>query len=933
MHVLALVDLMWSDSTGQGATRAVKQLQLAAEATPDSPVLLSDLAAAYLVRAEQGGSLLDVQQAIEAASRAVELDSTCPPARFNLALALDRLMLDTQATAAWRAAWTADPESAWGDEAMLHVRRLTSTQPPWRSAERALAESAGRFPQEARLFAMDSLLDWWGEAVLRRDPGAAAHLHNAEIIGVALTRRGGDRSVADMVSAIHRHSRDSVATVRLARAHTLYARAKRYVDVRHGPGALARWDSIGSIQEASPALSLWIQYWRGVSLFYANRGKEAASVFPELLQQTDTIRYPALAGRLFWSLGTPQLREGGYPTARDQFTAATRFFVLAGEREHLGSVQELQGEALFGLGDEARAYAHMRDALQTLRPYRSSQWLHNLLYAVSQAATVRGLNRASVWLQEEDVAVAMAVPRRPGVRAEALLARARSLAGAGTLVDAQRDIDRAGALLDSIEAPFEREWQGVQLRFAQAGIWVHTRPALAVAVLDSVLGFYRQQVRSRAVASFTYRAEARLSTGDVSGAVVDLDSAAALIGAFAGGIRDASERAVALANGRRVFERLVMLYVRQGQTTQALATLERARVAFGEEDRGNRGTSAVPATPSPQVVVDYALVGDTLLTFVLRGGAVRLHRQVLDGAELTATIGRANTALEQHLDPASLHPPLELLFERLIRPIAAWLHPDEPVVVVADGELGEVPFVALRDRSRDQYLVQRHVLRFASSLADAVRIDTATAATTGPALFVADPEFSAAEHPALPRLPRTAAEVQRIAARYPGAIELIDSVATRDTILSLLPRARLFHFAGHAIFDADRPSRSYLVVAARAGKPGRIGPAALDSLDLRGVRLVVLSACETQRSGTGRRGGFAGLSEAFLTSGADGVVGSLWKVREDLTQALMEEFHTAYRTSGDAAAALRTAQLRLLASPDAARRSPAAWAGFRYAGK
>jgi CHAT domain-containing protein/tetratricopeptide (TPR) repeat protein len=930
MHVLALGDLLWVDAEGHAAVRAVEQLQMATEAAPPSAALLSDLAAAYLVRAEHGGSLLDLHQALEAAGRALEMDSTYPPARYNLALTLDRLMLDTQATVAWRAAVAADPASAWGGEAALQVRRLTAPRPPWRSAERPLAESASRFPQEARQFAMDTLLGHWGEAVLRRDPQAGAYLRDADVIGTALVARGGDRSVADLVSAIQLHSRDSAATARLARAHALYARAQGYVEVRRGSAALTRWDSIPDVKQASPVLALWMRYWRGVSLFYADRGKEATPLFADVLQRVDTVRQPALAGRVLWSLGTPFLRAGDYSVARDRFSAAARLFTRAGEREHLGSVQELQAEALFGLGDEEQAYARMRDGLETLRPYRCSQWLHNLLYSLSQAATVRGLNHASVWLQEEDVAVAMAVPHRPGLRAEALLARARSLTAAGTLDRAQRDIDRARALLDSIESPYEQNWQATQLRFAQAGMWVRTHPERAVTMLDSVLGFYRGNVSSRAVASFAYRADARLSMSQLSGATADLDSAAALIGGFTTSIRDVSERAVALANGRRVFERLVMLYVRQGRPADALATLERARVAFGEGDGARDAVPGVSAAPPGQVVVDYALAGDTLLTFVLRGRVVQLHRQTLDGAELAATARRARTALERHAGPGELHPPLELLFDRLIRPIAAWLRSGEPVVLVADGELGEIPFAALRDSSRNQFLVQRHVLRNAFSLADAVR--TGQASSAAASVFVADPEFSAAEHPTLPRLPHSATEVQRISQAYPRPIRLVGPAAGRDTLLALLPRARLFHFAGHAIFDADRPSRSYLVVASRPGEPGRIGPAALDSLDLGGVRLVVLSACETQRSATGRPGGFAGLSEAFLEAGAGGVVGSLWKVREESTQALMEEFHRAWRASGDAAAALRTAQLRLLASPEAALRSPAAWAGFRYAG-
>jgi CHAT domain-containing protein len=62
-------------------------------------------------------------------------------------------------------------------------------------------------------------------------------------------------------------------------------------------------------------------------------------------------------------------------------------------------------------------------------------------------------------------------------------------------------------------------------------------------------------------------------------------------------------------------------------------------------------------------------------------------------------------------------------------------------------------------------------------------------------------------------------------------------------------------------------------------------------------------------------------------------VGSLWEVDDRLTRPLMMEFHRAWRTTGNGPAALRAAQLRLLASPDRRERSPAAWAGFRYAGQ
>jgi CHAT domain-containing protein len=118
----------------------------------------------------------------------------------------------------------------------------------------------------------------------------------------------------------------------------------------------------------------------------------------------------------------------------------------------------------------------------------------------------------------------------------------------------------------------------------------------------------------------------------------------------------------------------------------------------------------------------------------------------------------------------------------------------------------------------------------------------------------------------------------------------------------------------------------------RAGG-GRLGSAEIAGMDLRGVRLVVLSACQTLRGRQGRSGGFAGLAGAFLSAGAGGVVGTVWQVEDGSTQPLMAEFHRAWRASGDGAGALRQAQLHLLRSADPALRNPAAWAAFRYTGR
>jgi CHAT domain-containing protein len=144
----------------------------------------------------------------------------------------------------------------------------------------------------------------------------------------------------------------------------------------------------------------------------------------------------------------------------------------------------------------------------------------------------------------------------------------------------------------------------------------------------------------------------------------------------------------------------------------------------------------------------------------------------------------------------------------------------------------------------------------------------------------------------------------------------------------------MVHFAGHAVFDDARPERSYLVLApSRDDASGRLTAAELARLDLRRVRLVVLSACRTTRTGHSRGAGYSGLSGALLAAGASGTIGSTWDVDDRSTGELMAAFHDAHRRGMNPRDALRAAQLTLLRSRDPRLRTPAAWAGFRYAGR
>lgn len=81
----------------------------------------------------------------------------------------------------------------------------------------------------------------------------------------------------------------------------------------------------------------------------------------------------------------------------------------------------------------------------------------------------------------------------------------------------------------------------------------------------------------------------------------------------------------------------------------------------------------------------------------------------------------------------------------------------------------------------------------------------------------------------------------------------------------------------------------------------------ISTLDLRGLKLAVLSACETGKGFVGPDGVF-GLQRGFKQAGAEGIMMSLWKVDDTATQILMEEFYKNISSGSDQYSALRAAQ-------------------------
>ena len=172
--------------------------------------------------------------------------------------------------------------------------------------------------------------------------------------------------------------------------------------------------------------------------------------------------------------------------------------------------------------------------------------------------------------------------------------------------------------------------------------------------------------------------------------------------------------------------------------------------------------------------------------------------------------------------------------------------------------------------------------------------------------------------------------------------------ATVGSVLAALPHCNVLHLSCHGTANLREPLTSGLAMS-----DGLLS--LRDLLNLRlseqgGIRLAVLSACETGLAGIELADEAISLPTGLLQAGVAGVVASLWSVSDRSTMLLLVRFYDLWRKHNlEPAAALRQAQLWLRDSteqeladyfgllPENPNHRPFAhpyhWAAFSYTGR
>ena len=129
----------------------------------------------------------------------------------------------------------------------------------------------------------------------------------------------------------------------------------------------------------------------------------------------------------------------------------------------------------------------------------------------------------------------------------------------------------------------------------------------------------------------------------------------------------------------------------------------------------------------------------------------------------------------------------------------------------------------------------------------------------------------------LPTLPQSLSEVTAIADLY-GVPPIVDNAATKGAVYQALETSRFVHLSTHGKHNVEGPAFQCLYLSPNDDSDGRLFAYEILSLDLHGLDLLTLSACETALGRFDREDNLRGLPAAFLLAGASTVVGTLWEV-------------------------------------------------------
>jgi CHAT domain-containing protein/Tfp pilus assembly protein PilF len=970
---------------------ALAQFTKASELDPNNARLQNDIGVALLEKAgaavpdeEAGKGYADAGASLAHFERALELDGSLLDALFNRALALERLKAFWQAQEAWTRYLERDSSSGWAKEARRHLEHLEERRR--RETSRNKEEVLREFLEAHRLG--DDSRAW--QVISHNREAITGKLISAQLVDAYLNFSVGGRpaEAREALRALHyageldsKYAGD-IYTAEIARFYglsppgrlALLSRARQHMRRGFEWCQKAKFgDAAGEFEKARATFEsvsaepeiYFSDYWIGYSYQQAARSVEGLSILRSLIQVCKQRGYKWLLAQALNSSSNIQTALKNYSEAITETDQSLALSEQIGDPYTVQKNLAQQADKYRILGDHKRMLKYLGRCLEQSKvswPGARQMWRNydtaaNAFLALGLYPAAFAYNKESLrlGLAEEDPSMIYVSLAHLGVVTSQLKNQEEGIELAGqALAIGQK-------LSGTPEGQRMTAYCALQLGHLYRQIGNTVR---ALESYEQAIGIYdglKFQI-------FSYDAHkgkllCHIALGDDEAALRELRTTLELVEANRKTILEEQTRhqyydaeqsiydlAVDFAHARLGDRQRAFDYSEAYRARSLLDLMRRPHTPAG----GNPGPAEAhpvsePLTlaqirdrmPERTQILQYAVLEHKILIWFVSRGAFEIRESNVASGEVDKLVRRYRQLISNPPgdDEGEMRELAARLYDILLKPVESLLDADKVVCVVPDKFLNQLPFGALVSSNSGNYLIADYAVLFSpsssvftvSSEASLEKADSADEKL----LSVGNSSFDRRAYPRLPELPSAEREAVGITEFYDGAKPpFVGSAASKERVTREMPDVDVVHFALHYVVDEDHPMNSRLLLANGGGTGRAAGSEGSDlqvfdlyRMNLKRLRLAVLSACQTGVERFHKGEGMVGMSRAFIASGVPTVVASLWPVESDATAELMLSFHRHRKRQGfPTVEALRRAQLSMLAGDG--QRHPYYWAPF-----
>lgn len=919
---------------------------------PESSSFLNDLAVAYMARAEAENRPFDNLHALAILDKVVARGNPAPEPLFNRALVLQRLFLAERAKRAWRLYQESETDEEWRLEAKHRAEEIKAFGGrEWLFVSEDLVATLKEadpqkvraivtaHPQAVRRFLEDERLPYWAGLYLEeRFPDSERALQESGLVASLITSFSGDRLPEDTVQRLAEGAVEENREA--ARGFLEYSLGRKLYSQGDYSGAIVRFRKAEKLlaRTRSP-FALRASYNLANCNHYLSKGSLALERYAALAAQAEPAGYRSLLGEILWMKGLALFTDRNIEPAKEAYSKALRTFEQTKEVENIAGAHVLLAETFDHQGDPGQAWRHRLAALATVRRVGDAQRRYQVYSVAAIAASRSEFPKIALYFQEAALQDARRLDS-PLAVTQALFWKAKYEFQGSDAEAAAGDLRHADTALLNLPPSAIKERTEAEILLVRARLLTPEAPQSAVELLDRAIELYaRGGHRTNLIEMLIARAEAFSKLGRLAEAEHDLETAAGWIESWRLRFKTPAERTLFMEQWRSLFEAIVLLRLeKQGNVGAALEAIEKARSKTLLEQLGDRPRpwnsrregEIWRALPRHTIAVSYFRTGPYLRVFVVSREGVQVTTILERWDKIQEVISAFRAGLEGHASAVEIKKQAEWLYKVLIAPLEKNLDTNAHLVVNPDGVLYKIPFAALRNPRTKRYLVQDHALTIAPSIKAYVEcLDKYQTLLYEEErlLIVNNPKFNRDRFPGLSSLGSANEEADMVAAAYLNVTEIGGEAATIENFLDHLNNSNVVQFIGHAGGGSD----PFLLFAEDEKGSGTLRASDIEGLRIEGVRLVVLTACETGDGGILKGEGVESLGRGFVAAGVPAVVETKWRLADSRSAEFSSRFHQELHCLANPALAFRAAQLSLL---DEGRDESAIrlWSSFQFYG-